>query len=71
MLAETARWANAHHAESAKILERYTKLASPPGMRRVPFAETAEPEQIQPVIDAAAKYGVLKAPFPASELLFR
>jgi len=71
VLAETARWANAHHVESAQILERYTKLASPPGMRRVPFAETADPAQIQPVIDAAARYGVLKAPFPASELLFR
>ncbi len=71
VLVETARWANAHHAESAKILERYTKLASPPGMRRVPFAESAEPAEIQPVIDAAAKYGVLKAPFPAADLLFK
>jgi NitT/TauT family transport system substrate-binding protein len=71
VMAETARWAKTHHAESAKILERYTKLATPAGMRRVPFAETAEATQIQPVIDAAAKYGVLKAPFPATELLFR
>ena len=71
VMVETARWAKTHHAESAKILERYTKLATPPGMRRVPFAETAEPAQIQPVIDAAAKYGVLKASFPAAELLFR
>jgi NitT/TauT family transport system substrate-binding protein len=70
VMVETARWAKTHHAESAKILERYTKLATPAGMRRVPFAETAEPAQIQPVIDAAAKYGVLKSAFPASELLF-
>jgi ABC-type nitrate/sulfonate/bicarbonate transport system substrate-binding protein len=69
VMTETARWANGHHDESAQILEKYTKLAAPPGMRRVPFAEKAEPSQIQPVIDAAAKFGVLKAPFPAAELL--
>lgn len=69
VIAETATWANAHHDESAKILEKYTKLATPPGMRRVPFAQTAEASQIQPVIDAAAKYGVLKSSFPAAELL--
>jgi NitT/TauT family transport system substrate-binding protein len=71
VMVETARWAKTHHAESAQILERYTKLATPAGMRRVPFAETADPAQIQPVIDAAAKYGVLKSAFPAAELLFR
>lgn len=71
VMVETARWANGHHDESARILEKYTKLASPPGMKRVPFAEKAEASQIQPVIDAAAKYGVLKAPFPAAELLLQ
>jgi NitT/TauT family transport system substrate-binding protein len=70
VIAETARWANAHHDDSARILEKYTKLASPPGMRRVPFAERAEAAQIQPVIDAAARWGVLKSPFPAGEILW-
>jgi NitT/TauT family transport system substrate-binding protein len=69
VIVETARWANAHHDESAKILEKYTKLATPAGMRRVPFAEKTEAAAVQPVIDAAAKYGVLKAPFPAAELI--
>ena len=69
VIVETARWANVHHDESAKILEKYTHLATPPGMRRVPFAEKAEAAAIQPVIDAAAKYGVLKSAFPATELL--
>jgi hypothetical protein len=40
-------------------------------MKRVPFAEKAEASQIQPVIDAAAKHGVLKAPFPAADLLLQ
>jgi len=71
VIAETARWANAHHDESARILEKYTKLSLPPGMKRVPFAEKTDPAQMQPLIDAAAKYGTLKAPFPAAELLPR
>jgi NitT/TauT family transport system substrate-binding protein len=71
VMIETARWANAHHDESARILEKYTKLATPTGMKRVPFAEKAEASQIQPVIDAAAKHGVLKAPFPAADLLLQ
>jgi NitT/TauT family transport system substrate-binding protein len=69
VMVETARWAATHHAESARILERYTHLAAAPEMKRVPFAERAEAAQIQPVLDAAAKFGVI-APMPASELLF-
>jgi NitT/TauT family transport system substrate-binding protein len=69
VMVETARWAATHHVESALILERYTHLAAPPEMKRVPFAERAEAAQIQPVLDAAARFGVI-APTPASELLF-
>jgi NitT/TauT family transport system substrate-binding protein len=69
VMVETARWAATHHAESARILEKYTHLAAPPEMKRVPFAERAEAAQIQPVLDAAARFGVI-APMPASELLF-
>ncbi|MGA2395042.1 MAG: ABC transporter substrate-binding protein [Candidatus Lustribacter sp.] len=68
VMVETARWAATHHAESARILERYTHLEAPPEMKRVPFAERAEAAQIQPVLDAAARFGVFPA-FPASELL--
>jgi NitT/TauT family transport system substrate-binding protein len=69
VMVETARWAATHHAESARILEKYTHLAAPPEMKRVPFAERAEAAQIQPVLDAATKFGVI-APTPATELLF-
>jgi NitT/TauT family transport system substrate-binding protein len=69
VMVETARWAATHHAESARILEKYTHLAAPPEMKRVPFAERAEAAQIQPVLDAAARFGVI-APMQASELLF-
>lgn len=69
VMRETARWANTHHAESSKILEKYMKLTAAPGMRRVPFAETIDRAQVQSLIDMAAKYGALKASFPAAELL--
>jgi NitT/TauT family transport system substrate-binding protein len=69
VMSETARWANTHHAESQKILENYMKLTAAPGMRRVPFAETIDRAQLQTLIGTAAKYGALKASFPAAELL--
>lgn len=70
VISETARWANAHHDDSERILAKYTHAQFPPGMRRVPFAETkTDPRLMQPLIDAAAKYGSLKTSFPAAELL--
>ena len=56
VIAETARWANAHHDASAHILERYTKLRLPAG-HEGPLPERAE--RAHPaVIDAAAQFGV-------------
>jgi ABC-type nitrate/sulfonate/bicarbonate transport system substrate-binding protein len=69
VMRETARWANTHHDESSKILEKYMKLTSAPGMKRVPFAETIDRVQVQKLIDMAAKYGALKSTFPAADLL--
>ena len=68
-IAESSRWANAHHAESAKILEKYTKQPINPAIHRVRWAERLDPAEAQPLIDAAAKYKVLKATFPASEFI--
>ncbi len=69
---EIAQWSNTHHDESAPILAKYSKL--PPAtiahMRRGDFAERFDPAQIQPVIDAAAKYGIIAAPFRAGEIIF-
>jgi NitT/TauT family transport system substrate-binding protein len=66
-----AQWANTHHDDSAPILAKYAKI--PPAtimhMRRGDFAERFDPALIQPVIDAAAKYGVIAQPFRASEII--
>ena len=69
VMRETALWANSHHAESQKILERYMNLTTDPAMRRVPFAETIDRAQVQTLIDTAAKYGAIKASFPATDFL--
>jgi NitT/TauT family transport system substrate-binding protein len=69
VMAETARWANAHSADSGPILQKYTKVAVTPTMARVQFAETFNAGQIQPVLDAAAKYGLLKSATTSAALL--
>ena len=65
---DAGAWANKNQAASAKILEKYTKIESKPGMKRVLFPEKSDLTLMQPVIDATAKYKVIKAPFPASDL---
>ena len=69
VIAKTARWANTHHAESQRILEKYTKASIPAGMTRVPFPDTLDVAQMQPLISAAAHYGASKTDFPAKDLL--
>ncbi len=69
----TAQWANANHAAAGAILAKYTKI--PPAVvdrtKRGEFAETLLASDFQPVIDAAAKYGVLPKAFPAPEFFYR
>jgi ABC-type nitrate/sulfonate/bicarbonate transport system substrate-binding protein len=69
---EIATWANAHHDESAPILAKYAKLPIETirHMRRGDFAVRFDPALIQPVIDAALKYGAIATPFRASEIIF-
>ncbi len=65
---ETARWANKNQTRSAQILAKYAKVTVSPTMARVGYAERLTPSQIQPLIDAAARYGTIKGSFPASDL---
>jgi NitT/TauT family transport system substrate-binding protein len=65
---EAARWANANQARSGEILEKWAKVKVSPTMARVTYADQLVASQIQPFINAAAKYGVLPASFPAAEL---
>lgn len=65
---ETARWANGNQIHSGEILEKWAKVKVSTTMARVTYADQLSAAQIQPFIDAAAKYGVLPASFPANEL---
>jgi ABC-type nitrate/sulfonate/bicarbonate transport system substrate-binding protein len=65
-------WANANPAESAEILAKYGKLdpAMVKQTIRARYATTLTPGQLQPTIDASAKYKIFDGGFPAQELIF-
>jgi NitT/TauT family transport system substrate-binding protein len=68
---DVARWANAHHTESAAILTKYSKLdeTTVREMTRTEFATSLDPKMLQPVIDTAGRYGVIPKPMLASSLI--
>ncbi len=67
---EAAVWANAHHAESAKILAKHSKaeLSVIERMHRATYGEAFDGKAMQNVVDAAARFNALKKTFPATEL---
>jgi NitT/TauT family transport system substrate-binding protein len=69
VMAEAGTWANAHQAESAVILAKYTKIDGAGQMRRILYVDKLTPAQMQPLIDASAKYGVTATAFPAADLI--
>lgn len=71
VIERTARWANAHHAESAQILERWTKAQLPPDAARAYYADHLAAADFQPEIDEAAKWKVISASYPVTDLFVR
>jgi NitT/TauT family transport system substrate-binding protein len=71
VMRQTAVWGNAHHHESALILAKYTKQTPEQieGGTRVAYAPDNEAALYQPLIDLSAKYGALKATFPARDIM--
>jgi NitT/TauT family transport system substrate-binding protein len=67
-MSETARWANAHPQQSAQILTTWAKVPLPPNTVRAQYPESLIESQFQPVLDAAAKYHLLKSTLPAQNL---
>jgi NitT/TauT family transport system substrate-binding protein len=64
-------YSNTHRAETAELLAAFTKMdpATVAAMSRVTFASNLDPAQIQPLIDAAAKYKTIDKPFDAHEFI--
>jgi NitT/TauT family transport system substrate-binding protein len=68
-MADAANWANRNQAESAKILTSATGITMGANAARVLFANHLEVKEMQPVIDASARFGALKSTFPAQQLM--
>ena len=69
---KTATWANAHQPETGVMLQKFLPLTDDvvAKMTRARFGVTLNPQYMQPLLDTAAKYGVLKAPVDAKTLIF-
>ncbi len=68
-MALAGTWANKHPDESAKILAQVSGVPALAGGPRLIYATSLDPAAIQPLIDVAAKFGALKASFPASDMI--
>jgi NitT/TauT family transport system substrate-binding protein len=68
---DTARWANVHHAESAPILSKYSKLDVEriEAMTRISYATAFDPGLVQPVLDIAYKYKQLAQRVNARDIM--
>jgi NitT/TauT family transport system substrate-binding protein len=68
---DTARWANVHHAETATILAKYSKidLAVIGRMSRSSFATSMDPGQYQPVLTSMSKFCAIDKPLQADAIL--
>jgi NitT/TauT family transport system substrate-binding protein len=71
-LAAATTYVNTHRPETAPVVAEFTKatLANVAKMHRTTNPTVLDPALIQPLIDAAAKYGILPRSFPAREILW-
>jgi NitT/TauT family transport system substrate-binding protein len=69
-MADAATWAKTHHRESAAILAKYLKESADDinANARYAYGTAATTAMLQPSIDVSAKYGLIHAAFPATEL---
>ena len=68
---DAARWANAHHDDSAAILSKYTKVDVERirRMNRCVYATNLQPSMVQPVLDTAFKYKALETATNAASMI--
>lgn len=66
-------WGNAHHDLSGQILAKHSRLEPDVLARinRATYATKLVTSEMQPVVDVAARYGVIAQTIPAEKLLFR
>ena len=68
---DAAKWANTNRPASAAMLVKITKMPADVAnkMIRVYYGEKLNVAYLQPVVDAAAKYGAIPATFPAADII--
>lgn len=68
---EAATYTNAHHSATLQMMADFTNIPLDVISRipRATAAPTFGPGQLQPMIDDCAKYGALKASFPAADII--
>lgn len=68
---QAGEYTDAHRAETVELLANYSKLkpATIRGMARSTVGRGVDPKDIEPVIAAGVKYGVVEKPFPAADLI--
>jgi NitT/TauT family transport system substrate-binding protein len=71
VVAQSAAITNTHHTDTAPVMAAASgvELSVLQNMQRVNDGTTLDPAQIQPLIDASAAYGMLKASFPARDIV--
>jgi NitT/TauT family transport system substrate-binding protein len=67
-IGEAALWANKSPDATARIIEANAKTTISPSMVRTFYPDRLTASDLQPLIDASAKYGLLKTAFPAKDL---
>jgi NitT/TauT family transport system substrate-binding protein len=69
---QTSIWSNAHHTETAAVLEKASKMTHDviTVMTRSRFGTKVDPALMDPLIDLAAKNGMIPASIPARTLIY-
>ena len=72
VMAKTAAWANTHRAETGVMLQKVLPLPDDvvAKMTRAQYAVKLGTQYMQPILDTATKYGILKTPVDAKDLIF-
>jgi NitT/TauT family transport system substrate-binding protein len=70
---ETARWANANHAKSGELLQKYSKVddATVAHMARSVYADRLDAAQLDPTLDWSARVNFTERRVTAKELIAR
>jgi NitT/TauT family transport system substrate-binding protein len=72
VVSRAAKYVNTHHQQTVEMVSQWTGIApeTVATMPRVENGEALVPAQLQPVIDATVRDGVIKKAFPAADILY-